>query len=172
MTKLKKTPNMLTADSKALRKLCWMRMLCRDISHLWLKNKAHQMSWLSQHFPGMCPKKVSGNLGFMTSMLHHLIFIPILWQQLTISHLDVTDTSGAMEIFKLLPSVCAAAGLDTKTSLAASYKASGFNNGAIMEKIPFFQGQGMAAVGKFGRGHLCRARVTLLVMLQAFVNYI
>lgn len=91
---------------------------------------------------------------------------------MTISHLDVTDTSRAMEIFKLLPSVCAAAELDTKTALAASYKASGWFIPAITEKIPFFQSQGMAAVGKFGGGYLCRARDTLLIMLQAFVNYI
>lgn len=62
------------------------------------------------------------------------------------------------------------AGLDTKAPLAASYKASGYFIPAIMEKISFFQGQGMAAMGKFGGGYLCRARGTFLIVLQAFVN--
>lgn len=95
---------------------------------------------------------------------------------MTISHLDGTAQIPQerwyrrVETFKLLPSVCAVAGLDTKAPLAASYKASGYFIPAIMEKISFFQGQGMAAMGKFGGGYLCRARGTFLIVLQAFVN--
>lgn len=120
----------------------------------------------------MCSIKVSGNLVLMTSMLHHFIFIPNFVTAVDNFTLRChsTDTSGAMEKFKLLPSVCAVAGLDTKTPLAASHKDSSYFIPAIIQKISFFQGQGMAAVGKFGGGYLCRARSTLLIMLQAFVN--
>lgn len=104
MTKLKNPPSTLTADSKALSKLCQMRMSCRDTLHLWLKNKAHQMSWLSQHLPGMCSIKVSGSLGFMTSMLHHFIFIANFMTAVDNFTLRChsTDSSGAVETFKLL----------------------------------------------------------------------
>lgn len=71
----------------------------------------------------------------MTSMLQHFIFIANFMTAVTISHLDVTAQI-PQEQWKHL-NYCAFAGLDTKTPLAASYKASGYFTPAIMEKIPF-----------------------------------
>ena len=64
MTKLKKQ-NMLIAGSKALRKLHLIRMSCKDILHLRLKNKASQMThYLSTLLPNDVFHQGVKQLGF------------------------------------------------------------------------------------------------------------